>query len=603
MEEIMKLYQDLHDSLGTDEICAEFSERILRIIQSALDEIPSGSKVGIRCADPCAEYLIETIDFSGINVVGVFDMVRTGTFCGYPILPARILPEAACDYIIFATYLFREDILRELDTFNGKVIDVYALLEKQGIKLRAPLNFYQFGLPMVLNYFYLNYWEAQDERQKESTLHDLLQAALEYKDFSTIMKLYHDNGGANGSYPVLIETWDKSRILLEKIQAKIAARKQKDILAFWTDEISHSDLEYMPGLTARTNHGTFFSRTYTPAPWTHPVLKSIFEKLLPIDGFPKTQDIIRRETSTLIQYLEENDYEFRWISFPIWAMDPQYNIPQIKRYMSTSMIWWQGLQSLLKSPKPCFYIFHFIAESHEPMFAPDLVNVNYFRPVTCTKSRRAMEQRKASLAYLDQCLMLYDQICETKIRIFFSDHGYYWVDTASWAEERLHVYCLVLGNSIPTKKVEKYFSYIKFEELVRWLIEPEKYELDDALTDEAFSQDVDYYHETMVHAAKNLIKKGYPKNGIAFRCIRAQNYKYVLNALGEEHYYIIGEDGTETLMPLQDNALRAELQGKCGTYFIDIRKYDKFKYTRKLYESVLQDHPELGKPLWFTKET
>ena len=121
--------------------------------------------------------------------------------------------------------------------------------------------------------------------------------------------------------------------------------------------------------------------------------------------------------------------------------------------------------------------------------------------------------------------------------------------------------------------------------------------------DEIVSQDVDYYGESTVNAAINFFKKGYPKNGIAFRCVRAGNYKYVLNALGEEYFYIIQEDGTEILAPLEDDAMRAELRNKCGTYFIDIYKDDKFKHSRKMYKSILQDHPELGKPLWLTEES
>ena len=63
MNEILALYQKLHDSLGTDEICVEFRSKMLKIIQDAVDNIPSGAKVGLRCADRCMASLIEDIDF------------------------------------------------------------------------------------------------------------------------------------------------------------------------------------------------------------------------------------------------------------------------------------------------------------------------------------------------------------------------------------------------------------------------------------------------------------------------------------------------------------------------------------------------------------
>ena len=151
-------------------------------------------------------------------------------------------------------------------------------------------------------------------------------------------------------------------------------------------------------------------------------------------------------------------------------------------------------------------------------------------------------------------------------------------------------------------RVSGFFSYVDFENLIQWILEPQKSDFNTLLSEETIFQGEDYYAERIVNSAISSIKQGNPHNGIAFRGVRTGNCKYVLNALGEEYYYIINEDGTETQTPLEDDTLRAELQSKCGTYFIDIRKYDKFKYSRKLYESVLRDHPELGKPLWLTDE-
>ncbi len=604
MGEIFALYQDLHDSLGANEICVEFNAKMLKIIQDAVDNIPSGAKVGLRCADRCMARLIKDIDLTKTNVVGVYDLMRSGDqFAGYPILSADQLTDESCDYVIFATYTYRNAVLQELHAYNGNIIDIYSLLNKHGIELRGPFNHYQLGTPLLLNYFYLRYWNEHDLTLKKTALREFLQAAVEYKDFAFISKVYEDNGGPEGKYPILIETWEKIQRLLEAIQTKIKKREQRDIIAFWTDAVSYFDLADMPGVEAKINDGCFFERSYTNSPWTRPVMQAIFQKLLPIDGFPATQDTINGETSPFIQYLESKGYEFRWVSFPVWAIDPKYRIPQVEQYMSNSLIWWYGLQSLLASEKPCFYIFHFFIEGHHPMLSPDLTKFDLLRPDMYAKDIQALEQRRKALAYLDRCLMLYNRLLGTRTQLFFSDHGAFWSNVVEWAEERFHVYLLILGKSIPRRRIKKLFSYLNFQELVQWLIEPEKNSLDRALTDEAAIQDVDYYGESNVNAEINFFKKGYPHNGFAFRGIRTGNCKYILNALGEEYYYIINEDGSETLTPLEDDALRTELRSKCGTHFIDIRKYDKFKHSRKLYESILQDHPELGKPLWLTEET
>lgn len=603
MDEIFALYQGLHDFLGTNEICEDFCTRMIQIIQDAVDSIPSGAKVGLRCADRCMSSLIKDIDLTKTNVVGVYDLMRSGDqLAGYPILSADQLTDESCDYVIFATYTYRNAILQELRGYGGKIIDIYSLLNEHGIELRGSFNHYQLGTPMVLNYFYLRYWEEDNLALKKTALQEFLQAAVEYKDFALISKVYEENGGPEGEYPVLIETWKRTRRLLEVIQAKIKERNQPDIIAFWTDAVSYFDLPDMPGLEAKIDDGCFFERAYTNSPWTRPVMQTMFQRLLPIDGFPATQNASNRETSIFIQYLEEKGYEFRWVSFPVWAIDPQYRISQVEQYMPNSLIWWHGLQSLLASEKPCFYIFHFFIEGHHPTLSPDLTRFDLSRPDLYEKETKALEQRRSTMAYLDRCLMLYNRLLGTKTQLFFSDHGGFWSDVADWSEERLHVYLLILGKSIPRRRIKEFFSYFHFQELVQWLIEPEKNSLDLALAEAAVLQDVDYYGESTVNAEINFIKKGCPHNGIAFRGVRTGNCKYVLNALSEEYYYIINEDGTETRIPLENDALRAELQSKCGTYFIDIRKYDKFKYSRKLYESILQDHPELGPPLWLTEE-
>jgi len=604
LDEILALYRDLHDSLGANEICKEFCVKIIQVIQDAVDAIPSGTRVGIRCADPCAEYLIEKLDLSRTNVIGVFDLGREGSFCGYPLFLASKLKDMDCDYVIPTSYTYRNDILKELRSYDGHVIDIYQLLSEHEIELRGPIYIYQAGMPLMLNYFYLNYLKARGKFQKEKALRDFLQAAVENKDFTMISKAYEENGGTNGQYPILIETWKKAQRLLEAIQAKVNERQQKDIIVFWTDAISYFDLDDMPGIRGKEEEGCFFERFYSSAPWTHPVMQAIFQKLLPIDGFPDTQKRISRLNSSLIQYLEDKGYEFRWVSYDCWSMDGEYVVShQIKDRMSNSVVWWYGLQSLLRSNKPCFYIFHFLAEGHEPMLAPDLVKFDLSRPNPFEKNSQSMTQRKTVLAYLDHCLMLYNQIFKSKDQIFFSDHGGYWCNLPIWSENQLHVYCLILGDNVPARRIQKFCSHENFEKLVRWLVEPKKYSLDEALSAEAITQDVDYYGEALVNNAIAFFKKGYPLSGISFRCIHTGNYKYVINALGEEQFYIINEDGTETLTSLEDDALRTELRNKCGIYFIDIRKHDKFKYSRNLYKSILHDHPELGSPLWATGES
>ena len=198
MDEILTLYQQLYDFLGGRRICEEFCAKILRIIQEIIDNIPPGAKVGLRCADLCLSYLLEHIDFSKTNVTGIYDlMLSQGEFYGYPLRNAEELTIRSCDYVIFATYRYRQAVLQELQSYEGQIIDIYTLLNEYGIELRGPINHYQPGMPLVLNHFYLRYLEAQGFSRKEMELKNFLQAAVEYKDFTMISKVYEEIGRAH----------------------------------------------------------------------------------------------------------------------------------------------------------------------------------------------------------------------------------------------------------------------------------------------------------------------------------------------------------------------------------------------------------------------
>ena len=71
MEEILKYYQELHDSLGSENLCQELAQKIVRIIQEAFDRIPDNARIAIRGAGKHTEELLKELDLSGKNVTGV----------------------------------------------------------------------------------------------------------------------------------------------------------------------------------------------------------------------------------------------------------------------------------------------------------------------------------------------------------------------------------------------------------------------------------------------------------------------------------------------------------------------------------------------------
>ena len=79
------------------------------------------------------------------------------------------------------------------------------------------------------------------------------------------------------------------------------------------------------------------------------------------------------------------------------------------------------MERWLSSEKPCFYIFHILEESHEPNISPDL------QAFTDTRFKSPLQerQRQTALAYLDQCLALYNEMAGDTVQVFLSDHGQY----------------------------------------------------------------------------------------------------------------------------------------------------------------------------------
>ena len=589
MEEILEYYQELHDFLGTSELCQGLFNKFSKIMQKALENIPTNARIGIRGAGVHTKVLLNTLQLSDKNIIGIFDQAKLGdALCGYPLYPASELRAKAPEYIIISNFFYREEIKEELSDFTVPIIDFYDELEKEGIKLRFPFYMYTPESPLTLGYFYWNY----EDRKCEETLREFLQAALEQKDFILISNVYKENGGADGQYPILIAVWDQVQILLQMIHDKLQARKQKDIVLLWTDAVSYQDLNYMPKTKRRiTKEGCFFQRAYTTTSYTNATLRAMFRGTLPIDDYPDMEQPIDRTNSPLLQYLEENGYRFRCYADPETNVHSNYLRKGLQ--LPNTIIWWNALQSLLKQEQPCFYLLQFVTESHSPGTYP-LQERFYKDAVDNIRSPEVEKHQRDALAYLDQCIALYQRLLDNKTQILLSDHGCHWNDKYAWAETRIHAYCFVKGEDIPVVQVSKLFSYKNFSYLIRWIIDPEHNKLEDATSNEVLIQDTDYYSAERI---ADMIRFKIPKHGVAYRGIQTEEYKYIITSLGDEYFYIF-KNGEEIQMPLEDEALRSELRGQCGTYFLDIRTIDRFRHSRALYEEIRRIDPESSLPLW-----
>lgn len=583
MEEIFELYRELRSLFDENDPVADFCQQIHRIIQETIDRIPDGARIAIRPAGSDTRKMLELYDFSKKNISGIVDQKYHGEdYCGYPCYTTDSFSIELCDCVIISSQLYRQAIKDELETLHIPYIDFYDELEKQEIQLPLPYYNYELYPQLAINYFYLRYLRSEAGPQREIALNRLLQIAVEYKDFVLISNIYQDCGGEAGEFPLLKTAWRKSKYLLERLQDKFRERKQKDIVLYWTDSVPYNRCHYLSETMKLAEQGTFFQRSYANTPNTSPVLRSMFRNMLGIDDFPQNQEKIDSKNSSLIQFMEEEGYKVRFIGDSVRAMGKEHLL-EIKGFTPCSAIWWKGIVDLLQSPDPCFYIFHFL-ESHGPFFVPELREPINLGVINKTQLE---EQIKLAYGYVDQCLLLYYKLLGNKIQIFFGDHGFTssWLTPKRFDDQSIHSFCFVVGENIPKITVTRFFPYTNFEKLVRWIVDPAHLSLNDICTDEVVIQDTDYYNLEMIDY---YIREGHEKAGLAYRGILNYDYKYVINALGEEFFYQIQQDGTEKLVPLEDSALRAKLRDKAGTKFLDIYQYDKFRYTRKLYDSIIQ---------------
>lgn len=582
MEDLFELYRELRSLLGEKDLGVELRQQIHCIIQEAIDQIPGETGIAIRPAGEDTKKLLKSYDFSKKKIVGIVSPHSHGDdFCGYPCFTMDSFSSISCDCVIISSFYFRQEIKEELETHNIPYIDIYNELEKRGIQLCIPYHLYEAFPQLIVNVFYLRFLRSKAGPQREIALRELLQVAVEWKDFTLIGNIYRDCGGENGDFPLLKAVWKKSGQLLDCIQNKLQERKQKDIIMFWTDAVPYDMLRYLPETMELSGQGVFFQRAYTHTPYTDSTMRAMFCNMLPIDDFPQNQEKIDSGNSSLIQFLENAGYKVRFVGASERAMGDEHQI-EAETYLPCSMKWWKGIVELLQSPEPCFYMFHF-TESHNPNFVPDLKKpVNTLRDMFGTDRTRWEAQKKAALGYLDQCLALYHKLLGNKTQIFFSDHGdSLWEEP--WKEQVLHPYCFAVGDNIPRKTITRFFPYRNFEGFVRWLLDPAHHLLDDVCTDELIFQDTDFFNPERIEL---FIKKGDTRSGIAFRGILNYDCKYVINALGEELFFKMQQDGSEKPVPLEDPVLRTELRDKIGTEFLDIYQHNEFRYARKLYDFI-----------------
>lgn len=580
---LLEKYEELHGLLSDCNQEDDLINRIHEIIQKAIYELPKGTKIGFRPYGMPTRWLMQNFDFSYVEIVGIFDKSLHFIFEGVPVYKTGSEEEKNVDVFIMTSFYGHDEIIAELKRDQYTFLDIYNCLEQKGIRLYAPVDSYMKGCPAILH-DYIMRWKNAEQEDREAALKGLLTAACEAKDFVMFQSLcerYAEN------YSFASRALEKYGEFYDLISSMISKRKQRDIILYWLDAVPYKWKEYFKELTALEKEGLCFEQAYTCTPYTDQTLRAIFSGLLPLTDWQKSLEQIGYENSELIRYLSEKHYTICRIGedTPIVekrCLEEKFS-DSLSVNISCNTILWKILCRMLASSDPAFMIAGFSVETHPPMLCAELENL-----VDVYKAEDPLAQFQISARYLEQRIMFYHKIMRggRRIQIVMSDHGEHITDQFPkyyWAQHKLHAYCFLTGNGVSPERENRIFSYLKFMELIKWLVEPEKYNYEDCFSNYAVFQDTDIYSAELI---SRFIESEKTEVALAYRGALDGMYKYAVNGIGREFFYKIVKDEDVVVTREEASERFEKLEREAGTDFPDLSSCEKFKNVPLIYEAM-----------------
>lgn len=579
---LLEKYDELHDLLCDYNQEEKYIERIHNTIQKAIDELPSDSKIGIRPCGDQSKWLISNFDFSNVKIAGIFDKnIMSETFCGFHVYKTDSKEAQDVDVFIMTSYNWRNEIVSDIEKDKKKVLDIYNYLEQNNIELNASADKYIKGTHNILH----DYWmEWKIDKDNEQALKNYLTAVCEAKDFFRLENICSRYERKYSFLKDIKRVYNEFYGLLKKLIAK--RNDKKDIIIYLIDAVPYKWRYFFENLEKLSEQGISFSNAYTSTPYTHHTLRAMFSGYISLDDVEKTLEKIGYDNSELMKYLIDKNYQVYQIGHDSTkkstrSMQEEYVI-NMDKDTSCNTVLWETICRMLESEKPVFYIAHFVVETHPPMICAELDKLNYL-----VNEDNYMKQFAVSAKYIDRRVMYYHDVMKggNKIQIYMSDHGEHITHFPEryWMQNKLHACFFVSGRHLKPGCENRIFSYMKFKELVKWLIEPEKYDYEKCLSEYALFQDTDIYSEML---ADSFIRRGSAEYALGYRGALDGFYKYAVNRLGREFFYMISEDRDIEIDKGEAPEKYNYLKKISGTYFPDLTVYEKFKYVKKLYAAV-----------------
>lgn len=567
-------------------------DKAIEALQSIKAYLTSGHKIGLYGVGIEAEGLLHFIlgHIPNFKIDVCFDqLIRNYKYKNIirdaAVKPIECILNLNVDCVILGSYLNKQLFFEELNNvgYQGRIIDLFDYLEGY-----IDDHYADYRMAYETRQAYL----GADGSNKIELLQKLIKEYLLLKDFEN--SFYYIEEYISNHYPGY-EQYKKLqtdlKLFLQEIKEYIAARNKRDIIINWVDALSYYDIYKFPFLQQKAKGGVCFENAYTVMPWTTETTKTILYGEYPIEGKLFLKEQLSKDTVKLLRILSENGYGFgycgmprvaklfdEWVIAPVACYDNKYSGSMQKQ--------WDALGILCQSETPMCILIHSLRETHEPFICGEGDTfIRFGSTVKDWSQELCIKQADISGKYIDKQIAFYEKYYgENAIEIYMSDHGR--VGNSPMNEKKIHTMLIINGRDFQPKSVTSMFSLVKFPELIQSLI----MNADDwnNLTDDyVVIQNLDAYDDKVVQDTLS----GRLSRDEMYQCrgIVTLTDKYFLYAYGKEYYY----NGQENQINEIDNPQYKEriqkLRKLCGDEFIDIFQFDKFKYSRSLYNNSTVD--------------
>lgn len=561
-------------------------DKVIGVIQELSEKSLRNYKIGIYGVGIEAEGLLHIISkFSkGFKVDVCFDKtIRTYKYKkiiqNSIVKPIESIIDMNVDYLILGSYAYKSAFLEKLSTlgYKGEIVDLFELLDGYIID------------------HYVDYKKVFQTRQeylkakineKIKLLQKMIKEHLLLKDF--LNAFYYIDIYISNQFPGYIKykkLKEELEALLAEIKKCIKSRKKRDIIINWIDAISYYDVSKFPFLKGRMEEGICFENAYTVMPWTTETTKTILFGEYPIEGKLFLKEDLSKDNAKLLKILRDGGYEFSYCGMPKFAkLFDESVITYIHCYESkfsgSLQKQWDALDALCQNESPLCILIHTLRETHEPFICGEGDTLYWFGSTENDWNQKiCREQAEVSGAYINLQLAFYEDFYkDNAVEIYMSDHGR--VGNSPMSETKTHIMLTINGNNILHRCVDNMFSLVKFPDLIETIIS-EKNNWNDLTDNYVLIENLDAYSELSVR--DTLLGRLKKEEMYQCRGIVTEKDRYYVYAYGKEYYFSSRESKQNDINNPVYKSRIEELKKICNEKFINIYKYEKFKYSRQLY--------------------